>query len=61
MQVNRIFDLICDLDRELAKIVDGSDKFILTVVVARRALRELKKFFYVGQPPSAVIDFTGCY
>lgn len=42
---NQVFSLIYQLEKELEKIVEGSDQFLLTVSAARAALRRLKKFF----------------
>lgn len=44
-QVDTIFNLISKLDKELSEIVEGSDKFLLTIAATRAALKQLKKFF----------------
>jgi hypothetical protein len=42
---NRVFSLICQLEKELQEIVEGSDNFLLTVSMTRAALKRIKKFF----------------
>lgn len=42
---NRVFSLICQLEKELQEIVEGSDQFLLTVSMTRAALKRIKKFF----------------
>ena len=42
---NRTFSLICQLEKELQEIVEGSDQFLLTVSMTRAALKRIKKFF----------------
>jgi hypothetical protein len=42
---NRIFSLICQLEKELQEIVEGSDDFLLTVSMTRAALKRIKRFF----------------
>jgi hypothetical protein len=40
-----VYSMICNLEKELQEIVEGSDDFLLTVSITRAALRRIKRFF----------------